>query len=228
MQILDIRPGSPEWFEARAGIITASEMSTLVTPTEMVISKSEAVNKYRRLKLAEKFLGKPLSEDTSSFAMDQGKILEHEALPDVALEFDIDFDRVGFILNDNGRVGCSPDALVRGMNRGAEVKCCKPETHCKYLLEGVLPRDHAIQVHASMFVTGFDSWMFLSYCRLFPSLVLVVERDEKIMATMREATDIFIEKMDKEYIRLLELNGGRLPPRDAVEVRTMVGVEVDF
>jgi hypothetical protein len=62
-------------------------------------------------------------------------------------------------------------------------------------------------------VTGFKEWIFCSYRRGFPQLLLTVERDEKIQAVLKEALDGFLARFDKAWARLCELNGGE--PRRA-------------
>ena len=64
-----------------------------------------------------------------------------------------------------------------------------------------------------MFVTGCQTWHFLSYplaCYLdgFPPFHIVVERDEKWQANFAESVDIYAAKLDSEFAKLVELNGG--------------------
>ena len=68
-----------------------------------------------------------------------------------------------------------------------------------------------------MLVTDKPSWVFLSYCRNFPALTLIVRRDEKFIGALREALDAFLERLDDGFAHLKELNGGppaRTPPAD--------------
>lgn len=211
MKIIDVQQGSVEWGMARAGIPTASEFDNLVTP-EFKVRTGEMPRTYLAKKLAEKWQGAPLVTN-NTFDMDVGTILEGEAIPWFELETGLPVQRVGFITTDDGRIGCSPDGLVGLMlgDGGIEVKCPRIETHVKYLMSGDLPKEYAHQVHGSMFVTGCDSWRFLSYRRHLPPLLLNIKRDERIQESLRLALDMFLEQFDVEWMKLCDKNGG--PPK---------------
>lgn len=203
---------SLEWMLARSAIPTASEFDCLLTP-EFAIRKGEMPKSYLAKKLAEKWQGGPLAS-FNAFDMEQGSILENEAIPWYELETGTTVERVGFITTDDGRVGCSPDGLL-GNASGIEVKCPAAHTQTAYLIAGVLPKDYAAQVHGSIYVTGLTTWRFLSYRRHFPPLLLTVERDDKIILAIREALETFLGQFDNGWNRLCEINNGP-PVRTAV------------
>lgn len=208
MKLVNVQQGSVEWMQARAGIPTASEFDALVTP-DFKVRTGEMPKTYLARKLAEAWLGGPLA-DAHVFDMEQGKILEEEAIPWFELEHNRTVQRVGLITTDDGRVGCSPDGLI-SERCGIEIKCPRPETHTRYLLAGELPKEYAAQVHGSMFVTGFPQWQFLSYRRRFPKFLLTVERDLEVQRNIRTALERFLEAFDEGWTRLCEINGG--PPK---------------
>lgn len=187
----------------RVGRVTASEMDSLVTP-EFAIRKGEMPHTYLCTKLAEAWRGKPLPGFTS-WATEQGQILEDEARSWYALEHDDHKIRnVGFIVGDDNRCGCSPDALL-GEEGGLELKAPMAHTHCKYLINGTLPKEYAAQVHMSMYVTGRPWWRFVSYHRGYPALVLHVKRDEAICAKISEALASFYKAFDEGMARLKQI-----------------------
>jgi hypothetical protein len=141
--------------------------------------------------------------------MDFGKILEEEALPFYEFTFNEPIQRVGLITTDDGKMGCSPDALI-GLDGGLEAKCPNPDTHVKYLMADCLPEIYAPQVFVSLFVTGRKWWRFMSYRRRFPAYVTTVERDEKVNAVIEDTLLAFCERLDAGFKRLCEMNGG--PP----------------
>ncbi len=210
MKIHDVKQGSVEWCNLRAGIPTASELDALVSPTGEVRT-GEMPKTYLRDKLTEWYLGGALAS-ANTMDMEAGKILEEDARPWYALTYDCDVEQVGFITTDDGAVGCSPDGLLAN-NRGLEIKCPKPETHAGYLLDGKLPKAYIAQVQSSMWVTGAESWVFLSFHRRFPKLVLEIGRDENYQNAISEALALFLAKFDAGKRRLIELNGGREPVR---------------
>jgi hypothetical protein len=210
VKIIAVEQRTQEWFQARAGIPTASELDNLVSPT-WEIRKGETPKTYLARKLAERWLGYPLQSFGGSGATEQGSIKEEEAIPALEFEYDWKIQRVGFVTTDDGRVGCSPDGLL--LDGGIEVKCPEAHTHVKYLLASDLPKDYATQVQGSMFVTGAEWWKFLSYCRSMPKLLLTIERDPKAQAVLAEALAEFNANLDAKYARLCEINGG--PPHRA-------------
>jgi len=201
VKILDCKQGTEEWLRARAGIPTASEFDALITP-EFVARKGQMPHTYLCKKLAEHWQGGPLPSFAPFGAMEQGQILEQEAVPWYELEFGTTINRVGFITTDDGRVGCSPDGLL-GDDGGIEIKCPFADTHVRYLLAGEVPKDYTAQVHGSLYVTGRKWWKFVSYRRHFPALIVTVERDEEIMGKIGEALDEFLVRF-QEGLELLK------------------------
>ncbi len=53
-----------------------------------------------------------------------------------------------------------------------------------------------------MFVTGFKKWIFVSYRRGFPALVLEIYRDEKAMSAIASAIDAFHRDFDRALRRI--------------------------
>lgn len=196
MKIIDCAQRSTEWSQARLGVVTASEVDALVTPLWKARS-GEGVETYLYRKLSEKLLGWSPADLSGggSWAMEQGNVVETIARPWYAFEYNCDVQTPGFILSDDGRIGCSPDGLV-GKDCGLEIKAPQPPTHLKYLIANEVPKDYLAQVHFSMLVTGFPRWMFVSYSRQFPPLVIEVKRDEAIQAVLRAALAKFFDAFD--------------------------------
>lgn len=213
MKIIDVQQGSLAWLEARCGIPTASELNQLLTPA-WTLRTGEMPRSYLARKLAEKWTGEPLPT-WSGGAMEQGALLEEEALTWLAFEFNVTVERPGFITTDAGDFGCSPDAWLPGAGSGIEIKCPAPHTHVGWLMDGVLPKDHAAQVQGSMFATGATAWTFVSYCRRFPPMVVRVERNPEAQAAIHEAVERFSAEMSKGWARLVERNGGE--PKTAAQ-----------
>lgn len=191
--------GEHEWLQARVGKVTASEADQLLTP-EFAMRTGEMPRTYLARKLAETVLNRPL-EGFTSFETEQGEMLEMEARSWFAFEYSHTIRRPGFVEHDDGRCGCSPDALLDD-DGGLEIKAPQPTNHVKYLLDGKLPKDYAVQVHFSLYATGRAWWKFVSYRRRFQPLVLTVDRDEAIMAKIAEALADFYAKFDAALARL--------------------------
>lgn len=222
MREVNVQQGSQEWLQARVGIITASELSNLLTPAKLEISEGAAVESYLAYKLAERWRGEPLPS-FSGGNMEQGTILEPELLSSFEFDTGLTIRKVGFCLTDDGSMGCSPDGLL-DPDEGCEVKNPLPQTHVSYLLAGTLPRQYGPQCHGCLYVTGRKQWRFVSARRGFPRFEVIVKRDEKIMATIHKAVTTFNKRLNDAYARLVDLNGGE-PVREVVETRTLAGYE---
>ncbi len=202
MKIYELQQGTLEWTKLHFGIPTASGLDNLLTP-EFELRKGELPKTYVYKKVAEKLQGRPLIDlSASSFMLEQGMIIEEEARPWYALEYDKKIKQIGFITTDDGRFGCSPDGLVEGEDCGLEIKSPAAHTHVKYLCMGVLPKEYVCQVYGSMFATGFKKWIFVSYRRGFPALVLEIYRDEKAMSAIAGAIDSFHRDFDHAMERI--------------------------
>ena len=205
MKIHDCEQGTLEWTKLHFGIPTASGLDNLLTP-EFELRKGETPKTYLYKKVAEKLQGRPLIDlSASSFMLEQGMIVEEEARPWYALEYDKSVRRVGFITTDDGRFGCSPDGLIEGDDCGLEIKSPAAHTHVKYLVNGVLPKEYVAQVYGSMFVTGFPRWIFVSYRRGFPALVLEIQRDQKAMYAIERAIDSFHSDFNRAMTRISKI-----------------------
>lgn len=216
---------SPEWFAERAGIATASEFDCLVSPTGKV-KTGDGPTTYLHKKLAAWWHG-TFIETVDSFWMEQGRILESEAIPWYELEYDTQINRVGFITKDNLSCGCSPDGLI-GDTEGIEIKCPASHTHMGYLLGGICPQEYIHQVQGSLYITGFKHWKFVSYRRGIRALVVDVEPDKHYQEALHEAIILFNHRLAWGKERLIELNGGP-PKRFASKPKPVVtGTELTY
>lgn len=209
--ITDIEQGTPAWMEARRGVATASNFDRIITPKEGELSRS--ADDYICELIAQRYY---VGEDDSmeayqTAAMRNGVMLEPHARAWYEFAADVSVSRVGFIISDCGRFGCSPDGLI-GDDGGLEVKCPGGKTHIRYLLDGVLPAKYKPQVHASLAISGRMWWDFVSYCRGLPPLCVRVERDSY--------TDRVCEVMERFAERWTEIERalGLPPPERAGDV----------
>jgi hypothetical protein len=197
------------WEVLRSGKVTASELDALVTPLGKV-KTGDGPRTYLMKKVAEAWIGGPLPKP-NVWDLNQGNILEEFARPAFTLETGLEVTEVGFITGDDDRVGCSPDGLI-GADCGLEIKSPHLENHIRYLLDGVLPPDYVLQVQGSLYVTDFKKWMFMSFRRRLPPLILTIEPDEKIQEAIGEAVTAFLGRFDEALATLTKLNGGYRPP----------------
>jgi hypothetical protein len=211
MKTFNMPQGSPEWNRIRRGVVTASEIKALITPNWKPRTGA-GVKTYLHKKIAEKLMaqGDDGSEEdvntTPSWTADQGKVLENIAIPWFEFETNLEVQRVGFCLSDDGKIGCSPDGLI-GEDSGIETKCPQGEHQIEWLLDGKVPDDHIVQVHSSMLVTGRPYWWFVSYSNsaYVPNLVIKVQRDEEIISKLSNVIYSFLQEFDREYEKVKEM-----------------------
>lgn len=186
MQILDFDQRSPEWYTARRGIPTASEFGSIITAKRM--DYASAADTYINALIDE--IIRPDAERGFSGTrhMRRGCALEDNARELYAFMHDIEPRQVGFILSDDGTMGCSPDSLI-DPDGGLEIKCPDGPTHVKWLRGKSVPDEYKAQTHGSMIITGRAWWDFLSYCPGYPPLLV------------RVTPDAFTDKLRKHLVR---------------------------
>lgn len=191
---LDCEQGSEEWLAARLGIPTATGFENIVTATG---KKSASYIKYMAELIEESILG---GGDTfKSGFMERGNQLEPQAR--AAYEFLTGNDVIqvgGVYLNEDREVMVSPDGLIPSLKKGLEIKCPKMSTHIRYLLEDGVPAEYVIQVQANLWVTGYETWDFVSYCPEYQKQTLYLftaARDEKLMKAFDEHIPQFVKTL---------------------------------
>ena len=197
---LDCEQGTEEWLIARLGIPTATGIESIVTPTGR---KSGAWTGYLAGLVAESIEG--LTEDFKSPEMLRGNQLENQAR--MAYEFETGNDVIqvgGVYRNADKDMMISPDGLIPNLRKGLEIKCPKMKTHIKYIIEGVVPSEYIIQVQASLWVTGYDTWDFVSYCPEYQKQTLFIHT-KKPDPVLMKAFDKYIPKFI-ETLKALKVN----------------------
>lgn len=211
----ELEQKSWDWFQARAGKVTGSELGNLITDKGAIRAwKTEMPNSYLHLKLAEKWRGQPLQTFQGNRQTDQGNIYEERARKYFASLLECDIETVGGIESDDGKLWCSPDGLI-SESVGLEIKCPNADTHVGWLLAGQqVPEEHVLQVQFALYVSGWRQWKFLSWCQDLPHIAADIEPDAKIHGVMCEAIDDFQTRFDAGWKTLCDLNGGEPAPRE--------------
>jgi len=155
---------SKEWFDARGGLFTASEIFNILKPKGFGITGETYIYK----KAAEK-LG-AFDEQLYSKAMDYGIEWEYTARIWYEAAFKVDVSEIGFVKMPKLETGCSPDGWVHDKLMGIEIKC--PYTVDKHLKVGLIKSENDLKSYSdqyywqcklSMLVMDCDTWDFISF-----------------------------------------------------------------
>lgn len=190
IQIIDCEQGTPEWFQARLGIPTASEFDKVLAK-----GRGGGESKGRRtymLKLIGERMTEEPGESYTNAHMDRGKIMEDEARDAYVFMKDIEVSRVGFIRN--GDVGCSPDSLI-DTNGLLEIKTKLPHLHLDVILSNEMPSEHVAQVQGQMWVSEREWCDFVSYWPKLPLFVKRIYRDDGYIKILESAVTDFLEEL---------------------------------
>lgn len=155
MKIHNCEQGTPEWFEARKGKMTASHATAIG-------NAGKGLDTYITELMAE-FYSSGEKEHFSNKHTDRGTEYEPTARQLYEFERDVEVTQVGFI-EYNEFVGASPDGLV-GEEGGAEIKCIDDVKYFKHLLNGEkeVESGHIWQIQMNLKVTGRKWWDLIIY-----------------------------------------------------------------
>lgn len=162
----DLEQGSPEWLLARCGILTASNVGSLLTPT-LKIASSETSRAIQRLLTAERITGH-VEEVFVSADMERG-MFDEPLARDLYSTTYAPVTELGFMVREiNGyKLGYSPDGLV-GEDGLIEIKSRKQKIHLKTILDDSVPTENMAQIQAGLLVSGRGWCDYLSYCGGMP------------------------------------------------------------
>lgn len=210
----DLVQGSEEWLAARCGLLTASEMKLILTPTLKIASNGdERAHLYEML--AQRITGY-VEPHYVSDDMLRGMDDEIEARIKYAETYAPVRD-MGFITNDEWgfAIGFSPDGLV-GDDGFIECKSRRQKFQAETIINGTLPNDFALQIQTGMLVSGRRWCDFISYCGGMPMMTVRVGPDLWMQEAIIKAATAFerriAEKME-QYQQAL-LSGARLLPTE--------------
>lgn len=199
---------SKEWFKAREGRFTASEISRLLGKETLKATKT-SIDTFAFEKAVETIYGKE-DNDVISFDMQRGITLEPLAFKIFkelkAVDF-IDVNEVGFYPYKK-HSGASPDGLTSD-NSNLEIKCPRRNKFFKLVAKGieVVDSKYIAQQQMQMLCAKTEKSHFFNYY-LENGLEfwheIIIERDEKMIDLIKsriiQATEIkldYIEKINK-------------------------------
>lgn len=145
--------------------------------------------------------------------VERGNELEPEARAAYEKLKGVRVEQAAFIERDDGRVGFSPDGIIRDkkldITRIIEIKCPDTNNHIRYVLENKIPSEHIDQIiHAFVVCDDVDRIDFVSYdprFRFKPLLVIEAHRKSHIVdiSTAQIAYSNWLTKLDESYKKLV-------------------------
>jgi hypothetical protein len=171
--------GSDEWLAMRCGLLTASEMKLVITPT----LKAAANDKERAhvAELAAQRITGYVEPQYVSDDMLRGRDDEIEATNLYGKTYH-PVESIGFITNDRFgfTIGYSPDAKLLGKNAGIENKSRRQKFQVDTICNLEMPSDYVIQLQTGLLVSEWDWIDFNSYSGGLPMITLRIWPDPVI------------------------------------------------
>lgn len=206
----DIVQGSEEWHAARCGLLTASEMHLIVTPTLKAASNDkERTHLYELLaqRITRYVEPRYIGDD-----MLRGHEDEIEASELYAKTY-APIQRVGFVTNDKWgfTLGYSPDALVgddgliecKSRNQKYQIR-----TIVDYVAANTVDPDFAIQVQTGLLVTERKWCDLVSYCGGLPMATVRVFHNTEMQEAIIKAAAAFESRLATAHDKYLHLMAG--------------------
>ena len=189
----DLIQGSDDWLSARCGLITASEVRLIMTPTLKVANNDKSRAHLWEL-LAQRISGYVEPQYVGD-EMLRGWADEITAR-DLYSQHHAPVQEVGFVTNDEWgfTIGYSPDGLV-GADGLLEGKSRRQKYQVQTIATGEVPEEYTLQLQTGLLVTG-RAWVdFTSYSGGLPMFVQRVLPDLTIQAAIIAAAEEFEMKI---------------------------------
>lgn len=220
--IIDCVQQSPEWYEARAGLVTGS-CADIVVSKELASGGETAGKKDYRLQLAiERMTGRAQLDDFQNKYTRHGNEMEPLARVAVEQKHDIIFTESGFMRHKTKLIGVSLDGhtpiaeSVKPDDTMLELKCPKSTTHMGYIQAAKLPAAYRWQVVHGMYTTGIQRCLFASYDDRMPEglqlFTIMVYAKDLPLEEYGLALDKFlasVHEMEQKLKSLQEKNRGK-------------------
>jgi hypothetical protein len=205
-----------EWFRARSGKFTPSELHKLMTePKSKADILSVGAITYIKEKIAETLIENlPNENEFTNAATAWGNSYEDEAINLFSDQSDTEIIKPGFI-DCNDFFGGTPDGIAADGSFGIEVKCpYNPTIHLDNLILDPMDfpkarKEYYYQIQGYALLTGIKDWYFISYDprQQDPLKIrhILVEMDKDTQKRIREKLKIANEYKQKLINNLKQL-----------------------
>lgn len=216
----DLGQRSEEWYEVRRGIVTASIVGKLLTPT-LKVADNDTSRALVATLAAERITG----ETEPSFMNDdmmRGVLHEPIARERYAEVNGVEVAEVGFVVREDWgfKIGASPDGLIGDVG-GLEVKCPRAKTHIHTIIADEVPPHHMAQIQTSLLVSGRRWWDLVSFCAGLPMWTKRVLPDPAWHEAIVAAVASF-ERSCEELTSAYFTNAEGLPSTERVDLELVI------
>lgn len=193
----EVTQGSDEWLAMRCGLLTASEMKHVITPT-LKAANNDKTRAHLYELLAQRITRyvEPMYVSDDMLRGVEDEFYARQAYAD----HHAPVEQVGFVTNDRWgfTIGYSPDGLV-GKDGLIEIKSRRQKYQVQTIIEnltgGTIPADYIMQAQTGLLVSEREWLDFISYSGGLPMAVVRVWPDDAVQGAIIEAAAAFEAKL---------------------------------
>lgn len=223
----DLVQGSDEWHAARCGLLTASEMKHVLTPT-MKVANNDKTRQHVWELAAQRisnyveptYIGEAMLRGHDDEIIARALYSEHVA----------PVTETGFVTNDKWgfTLGASPDGLVGddGMIEcKSRIQKYQVQTIVEHYRDGTTPDEFTLQVQTALLVTERKWCDLISFSGGLPMIPMTVEANPEIQEAIVDASTAFEAKVQEaiaDYHAALSADKRLIPTERRIEEEMII------
>lgn len=193
----DLEQGSDQWLQVRTGLITASEMNLILTPT-LKTANNDKTRAHVWEIAAQRINGytEPSFIGENGFRGHADEVIARQLYSERVEPL----EEIGFYTRDFGafKIGYSPDGSAVISNGGIECKSRKMKFQTEVIATNTVPTEHMLQLQTALLVTGWDWIDYVSFCGGMPMWIIRVLPDDTYQTAIIDAVTAFEDKVAEQ------------------------------
>lgn len=202
---VDVEQGSPEWFAARLGLVTASKAADMLAKTAKSGWGASRENLKWQLVL-ERMTGRSQEKAFTSAAMTRGTELEPQARGGYEALTGHLVRTCGFLKHATLAAGASLDGYIGDYQVLVSIKCREAKAHAEHILTGAIPNSARQQMRHELWLTGAADHHYVSWHPDFPEAlqmrVHVLHAKDLDIPGYENELRIFLREVDEAEAKL--------------------------
>lgn len=198
------------WFEARLGRATGSRAKDVIASIKS--GEAAARRDYRTELVLERITSRQQESPYINADMQRGIDLEPQARATYEALTGALVEQTGFLSHTLVLAGASLDGHLGDFETLVSLKCPRSANHLRYWRDGGMPREHVPQMLHELWITGAETYHFLSFDDRFPpalqAFFVAVERK-----AVQAEIDAYGEKLNAFLVEVA---------REVAEVRALM------